>query len=59
MTETSPGSNIQFPPLSHVHLRDVVEADLPIFFEQQRGPVANRMADFPAREWEAFLPHEN
>ena len=38
-------------------LRDVVEADLPIFFEHQRDPEANRMALFPAREREAFDAH--
>ncbi len=39
---------------SGVVLREVIEADLPIFFEQQRDPVANQMAAFPARDWEAF-----
>lgn len=38
-------------------LRDVLETDLAIFFEQQREPAANRMAAFPAREREAFFPH--
>ena len=38
-------------------LRDVTQDDLPIFFEHQRDPEANRMADFPAREWDAFLAH--
>jgi len=39
-------------------LRDVVEADLPIFFEQQLDPESTRMAAFPARtEWTAFLAH--
>jgi RimJ/RimL family protein N-acetyltransferase len=38
-------------------LRDVMPDDLPIFFEHQRDPAANRMADFPAREWDAFLAH--
>ena len=40
-----------------VVLRDVVEADLPVFFEHQREPAANRMAAFPAREREAFFAH--
>jgi len=40
-----------------VKLRDVTEGDLPIFFEQQRDPVANRMAAFPARERAAFMAH--
>jgi RimJ/RimL family protein N-acetyltransferase len=38
-------------------LRDVVEADLPIFFEHQRDPEATRMAAFPARDREAFTAH--
>jgi RimJ/RimL family protein N-acetyltransferase len=40
-----------------VVLRDVVEDDLPIFFEHQRDPEANRMADFPARDRDAFMAH--
>jgi RimJ/RimL family protein N-acetyltransferase len=38
-------------------LRDVVDSDLPIFFEQQRDPVANQMAAFPARDRDAFMAH--
>jgi len=39
-------------------LRDVVETDLPIFFEQQLDPESSRMAAFsPRREWPAFLEH--
>ncbi|MQA74441.1 MAG: GNAT family N-acetyltransferase [Solirubrobacterales bacterium] len=38
-------------------LREVAEADLPVFFEQQRDPEANRMAAFPARDWDAFIAH--
>jgi RimJ/RimL family protein N-acetyltransferase len=38
-------------------LRDVVEADLPIFFEHQRDAEATRMADFPARDRETFTAH--
>jgi RimJ/RimL family protein N-acetyltransferase len=38
-------------------LRDVVEADLPFFFEHQRDPEATRMAAFPARDREAFTAH--
>jgi RimJ/RimL family protein N-acetyltransferase len=38
-------------------LRDVVDADLPVFFEHQRDPEANRMAAFPARNEEAFTAH--
>ncbi len=40
-----------------VSLRKVSEGDLPIFFEQQRDPVANVMAAFPAKEREAFMAH--
>jgi RimJ/RimL family protein N-acetyltransferase len=40
-----------------VVLREVTEADLPIFFEHQRQPEANKMAAFPAREMEAFMAH--
>jgi RimJ/RimL family protein N-acetyltransferase len=40
-----------------VSLRDVVDSDLPIFFEQQRDAEANRMAAFPAREHGAFMAH--
>ena len=43
--------------MSDVSLRDVVEADLPIFFEHQRDPDATRMAAFPARDREAFQTH--
>jgi hypothetical protein len=42
---------------SEVLLRDVTEGDLPIFFEQQLDPNANRMAAFTARDpadWDAF-----
>jgi RimJ/RimL family protein N-acetyltransferase len=38
-----------------VVLRDVTESDLAIFFEHQRDPVANRMANFPPRD--AFRAH--
>jgi RimJ/RimL family protein N-acetyltransferase len=40
-----------------VELREVTETDLPIFYEHQREPEANRMADFPRREREAFMAH--
>jgi RimJ/RimL family protein N-acetyltransferase len=38
-------------------LRDVIETDLPFFFEHQRDPEATRMAVFPARDREAFAAH--
>jgi len=40
-----------------VVLRNIVEADLPILFEQQLEPDAIRMAAFPPREREAFMAH--
>lgn len=40
-----------------VYLRDVLDSDLPIFFEHQHDPEANRMAAFPARDHQAFLAH--
>jgi RimJ/RimL family protein N-acetyltransferase len=40
-----------------VHLRDVIESDLPIFYEQQLDPDATRMAAFPSRDREAFMKH--
>lgn len=45
------------PARETVTLRDVTEADLPVFFEFQRDPVANEMAAFPARDREAFFEH--
>ena len=42
---------------NNIILRDVSEADLPIFFEQQSEPEANQMAAFPARERDAFMAH--
>jgi len=38
-------------------LRDVTEEDLPMLFEHQQDPVANRMAAFPARDRDAFMAH--
>jgi RimJ/RimL family protein N-acetyltransferase len=40
-----------------VRLRDVHDADLPIFFEHQRDPDAYQMAAFSAREYEPFMAH--
>ena len=42
---------------TEILLRDVTEDDLPIFFEHQLDPEANRMAAFPARDREAFTAH--
>jgi RimJ/RimL family protein N-acetyltransferase len=43
------------PP--RVRLRPVEEHDLSIFFEHQRDPDANRMANFDARDLDAFMAH--
>jgi RimJ/RimL family protein N-acetyltransferase len=40
-----------------MRLRDVVEGDLPIFFEHQRDPQAVAMAQFPSRDHDAFMEH--
>jgi RimJ/RimL family protein N-acetyltransferase len=42
------------PPVT---LRAVRDDDLPIFFEHQADPEANRMAHFPARDRDAFMAH--
>ncbi len=42
---------------NHVQLRDVIEADLSIFYEQQLDPEATQMAALPARGREAFMAH--
>ena len=41
----------------NISLRDVIADDLPIFFDHQRDPDACQMADFPARDWDAFIAH--
>ena len=38
-------------------LRNVIESDLPIFFEQQLDPEATVMAAFPPRDRESFMLH--
>ena len=43
------------PP--RVILREVIDSDLPIFFEHQRDPEAVRMAAFPSRDRDAFVKH--
>ena len=40
-----------------VVLREVVDSDLPLFFEHQRDPEAVRMAAFPSRDHDAFMIH--
>jgi RimJ/RimL family protein N-acetyltransferase len=38
-------------------LREVTDADLPVFYEHQLDPVAVEMAGFPSRERDAFFAH--
>jgi RimJ/RimL family protein N-acetyltransferase len=40
-----------------VELRDAIETDLPLFYEQQLDPEAIRMAAFPTRGKDAFMTH--
>ncbi len=40
-----------------VTLREVLPGDLPTLFRNQRDPLANELAAFPARSWEDFLLH--
>jgi RimJ/RimL family protein N-acetyltransferase len=52
--------HISNPETKDVQLRDVVESDLSIFFEQQLDPDANYMAAFTARDptdRNAFMAH--
>jgi len=42
---------------NNIQLRDVIETDLPIFYEQQLDPEATQMAAFPSRSEEAFMAH--
>jgi RimJ/RimL family protein N-acetyltransferase len=42
---------------NEIQLRDTVEADLPVFYEQQCDPEAVRMAAFPSRDRDAFMAH--
>lgn len=43
-----------------VSLREVADQDVPIFFEHQRDPIAQRMVAFTSRDrddWDAFIAH--
>ena len=53
------GTRLLSPYDLDVELREAVDEDLPILFEHQRDPEANRMAAFPAREWGTFVAHES
>lgn len=44
-------------PAPEVVLRPVEDADLPVFYEQQRDPDAVAMAVFPPRDEAAFMAH--
>src|SRR4051812_32295181 len=46
---------MNYPP--RVILREAVDSDLPIFFQDQRDPEAVRMAAFPSRDQDAFMTH--
>src|SRR5258705_11694487 len=45
------------PAMSEVLLRDLVEADLEVLYEQQGEEEAVRRAQFPARDREPFMMH--
>ena len=51
------GKDVSDNHADRVVLRDVQESDLPILFEHQNDPMANRMAAFPARAREEFMAH--
>jgi RimJ/RimL family protein N-acetyltransferase len=51
------GNNHMDKPEPNIILRDVTEADLPIFYEQQLDPEATQMAAFPSRDRDAFMAH--
>lgn len=40
-----------------IQLRDVIETDLPIFFQQQLDPEATQMAAYPSRAQDPFNAH--
>src|SRR5215813_11170472 len=43
--------------MGSISLREVTDADVEIFYEYQRDPIAVEMAAFSAREKEAHLQH--
>jgi len=53
MTETQ----VPSASMTRITLRDVRDDDLPIFFEHQSDPEANRMANFPPRDRATFMAH--
>lgn len=44
-------------PEMNISLHPITEADLDILFEFENDPIANKMADFPARKRKAFNAH--
>jgi RimJ/RimL family protein N-acetyltransferase len=42
---------------NNVQLRDVIDSDLPIFFEHQSDRLAAQMVGFSSRDWDAFAAH--
>jgi RimJ/RimL family protein N-acetyltransferase len=44
---------------NNILLRDVIDTDLLIFFEQQQDSEASQMAGFPSRNRDAFMAHWN
>ena len=42
---------------TEIILRNVIESDLPILYEQQLDPEATVMAAFPSRDHDAFMAH--
>jgi RimJ/RimL family protein N-acetyltransferase len=43
--------------MNNILLRNVIESDLPILYEQQLDPEATAMAAFPSRDHDAFMAH--
>lgn len=43
--------------MNRVQLRDVIDSDVPIFFDHQNDEAANYMAAFPPRDQSAFTTH--
>jgi RimJ/RimL family protein N-acetyltransferase len=41
-----------------VTIREMLESDWPVLFENQRDPVSSKMAGVPAREWDAYIAHQ-
>jgi RimJ/RimL family protein N-acetyltransferase len=41
-----------------VTIREMLESDWSILFENQRDPASSQMAGVPAREWDAYIAHQ-